>query len=263
MEIALRFPSGQTGSAPLPGDAEIKATSPLRILWGAHAASGAGDGANAFANFQCAEVGGETPQLCTRSACAPQIAGVRSPSFMSAQRLFIAIDLPDQIAESLAALDPHYRGLAFSPPQQIHLTLAFFAAVESSTADLLKEKLATISFRAFFLPVTGLGTFSKKGMPYILWIGVGHAHPHLFQLYKRVNEAALACNLPIEERAWAPHFTIARARGISPALMKSFLNKYRDYDAGMIHVEEFRLYSSKLTGAGPIHTAELIVRSRE
>ncbi|PYL84022.1 MAG: RNA 2',3'-cyclic phosphodiesterase [Verrucomicrobia bacterium] len=160
---------------------------------------------------------------------------------MNAQRLFIAIDLPDEIAESLAALDPHYRGLIFSAPSQIHLTLAFFATVDPTTANLLKEKLAAISFRAFFLPVMGLGTFSKNRMPHILWIGVGHAHPHLFQLHKRVNEAALACNLPIEERAWTPHFTIARGRGISPSLMQSFLKKHRDYDAGMIHVEEFYL----------------------
>ena len=182
---------------------------------------------------------------------------------MTTQRLFIAIDLPDQIAESFTGLDPHYRGLNFSLPEQIHLTFAFFAAVNPPIVDLLKEKLAAIFFRAFFLPVSGLGTFSKKGVPHVLWVGVGHAHPHLFQLYKRVNEAALACNLPIEERAWTPHFTIARARGISPALINSFLKKYRDYDAGMIRVEEFRLYSSKLTGAGPIHTLELSVPCRE
>jgi 2'-5' RNA ligase len=181
---------------------------------------------------------------------------------MNAQRLFIAIDLPDQIAESLAALDPHYRGLTFSPPSQIHLTLAFFAAVDPTTANLLKEKLLAISFRAFFLPVVGLGTFSRNRMPHILWIGVGHAHPHLFQLHKRVNEAALACNLPIEERAWNPHFTIARGRGISAALLESFLKKYRDYDAGMIHVEEFHLYQSTLTPAGPVHQRELTIAAR-
>src|SRR5207248_1100641 len=181
---------------------------------------------------------------------------------MSAQRLFVAIDLPDPIAESVAALDPHYRGLVFSSPGQIHLTFAFFAGVESLTANLLKEKLAAISFRAFFLPVTGLGTFSKKGVPRILWIGVGHAHPHLFQLHKRVNEAALACNSPIEERAWTPHFTIARARGISPALMQSFLKKHRDYDAGMVHVAEFHLYQSTLTPTGPIHRRELTIAAR-
>jgi RNA 2',3'-cyclic 3'-phosphodiesterase len=181
---------------------------------------------------------------------------------MKNQRLFIAIDLPDQIAESLAALDPHYRGLLFSPPSQMHLTLAFFASVDPTSANLLKEKLAAISFRAFFLPVVGLGTFSKNRMPHILWIGVGHAHPHLFQLHKRVNEAALACNLPIEERAWTPHFTIARGRGTSPALMQSFLKKHRDYDAGMMHVKEFHLYQSTLTPAGPIHRRELTIAAR-
>src|SRR5947208_8178860 len=127
---------------------------------------------------------------------------------MTNQRLFIAIDLPDKIAESLVALDPHYRGLIFSAPSQIHLTLAFFAAVDPATADSLKEKLAAISFRAFFLPVMGLGTFSKNRMPRVLWIGVGQAHPHLFQLHKRVNQASIGCNLPIDERASTPSFTI-------------------------------------------------------
>ena len=175
------------------------------------------------------------------------------------QRLFIAIDLPDEMAETLVALDPHYRGLVFSPISQIHLTLAFFAGVPPATTEALKEKLTVISFRPFFLPVIGLGSFSKRGQPHILWVGVGKAHPHLFQLHKRVNEAALTCNLPIEERAWTPHFTIARARSFSTALMKSFLKKHRDFDAGMFRVEEFHLYQSTLTPAGPIHQRELTV----
>src|SRR5947207_7268052 len=116
---------------------------------------------------------------------------------MTAQRLFVAIDLPDNLAESLVALDPHYRGLIFSAPSQIHLTLAFFAAVDPATADLLEEKLAAISFRAFFLPVTGLGTFSQQGTPHVLWIGVGHSPPHLFQLHNHVNKSGLACNFLI------------------------------------------------------------------
>src|SRR5438094_10273148 len=107
---------------------------------------------------------------------------------MSAQRLFIAIDLPDEIADSLAALDPHYRGLIFSAPSQIHLTLAFFAAVDPTTANLLKQKLAAISFHAFFLPAIRLGTFSKNGMSRILWLRLGHGHPHLFQLHMRSHQ---------------------------------------------------------------------------
>ena len=182
---------------------------------------------------------------------------------MSSQRLFVAIDLPNEITQRLIALDPRYRGLSFAAPEQTHLTLAFFAKVEPPLIDLLKEKLATISFRAFFLPVTGLGVFSRNGMPHILWIGVGKAHPHLFQLHKRVNEAALACNLPIEERAWTPHFTIARARGVSKELMRAFLKKYDQFDAGMTRIDAFHLYQSELTAAGPIHQRLLTIKARQ
>jgi len=182
---------------------------------------------------------------------------------MSDQRLFVAIDLPDEIAERLITLDPHYRGLIFAAPEQVHLTLGFFARVEPPQVDLLKEKLAVISFRAFFLPLAGLGVFSRNGLPHILWIGVGQAHPHLFQLHKRVNEAALACNLPIEERAWTPHFTIARARDVSKELMRSFLKKHREFDAGMFRVDAFHLYQSQLTAAGPIHQRLLTIKAQQ
>jgi 2''-5'' RNA ligase len=181
---------------------------------------------------------------------------------MSSQRLFVAIDLPDNISQRLVELDPHYRDLIFTPPQQTHLTLGFFANVDPATTESLSAKLGEIKFRAFFLPVTGLGVFSRNGLPHILWIGVGKAHPHLFQLHKRVNEAALGCQLPIEERAWRPHFTIARARGVSKELMRSFLKKNSDFDAGIFRVDAFHLYESKLTSAGPIHSRLLSVQAR-
>jgi 2'-5' RNA ligase len=37
------------------------------------------------------------------------------------------------------------------------------------------------------------------------------------------------------------------------------LQSHADFDAGMVHVDAFHLYSSKLTPAGPIHTRELTV----
>jgi len=106
-----------------------------------------------------------------------------------------------------------------------------------------------------------VGTFSRDGKPSVLWVGVGTAHPHLFQLHKRVNEAALACSLPIEERAWKPHFTIARAKGISKSWMNSFLKRHADFDAGVFRVEAFHLYESKLTPAGATHQRLLSVQA--
>jgi 2'-5' RNA ligase len=179
------------------------------------------------------------------------------------KRLFVAIDLPDSIRQALANLDPHIRGARWIDPSQMHLTLGFFDDVPEEVESALREKLVAIEFGAFFLPVTGVGIFSARGAPKIIWIGVGKAHPHLFQIHKRVQEAALTAGLEPELRPWHPHITIARCRDVSVQSMRKFLQSNKDFDAGMIRVEAFHLYSSKLTPAGPIHTREVTIRARD
>src|SRR5258708_23490181 len=175
------------------------------------------------------------------------------------KRLFVAIDLPESTRQLLASVDPQIRGVRWIETTQMHLTRAFFGDVEDDIAHALREKLGAIDFGAFFLPIVGVGTFSAKGAPKIIWIGVGTAHPHLFQIYKRVQEAALAVGLEPELRPWHPHITIARCRNVSAQSLRKFLQANAEFDAGMIRVEVFHLYSSELTPAGPIHTRELTV----
>ena len=179
------------------------------------------------------------------------------------KRLFVAIDLPESTRQMLGKLDPHIRGVRWIEPAQMHLTLAFFGDVADDIDLALREKLGAIEFGAFFLPITGVGTFSAKGAPKIIWIGVGKAHPHLFQIHKRVHEAALGAGFGPELRPWHPHITIARCRDVAPQSLRKFLKANADVDAGMIRVDAFHLYSSELTPAGPIHTRELMVHCRE
>ena len=175
------------------------------------------------------------------------------------KRFFVAIDLPESTRQLLANLDPHIRGMRWTDPCQMHLTLSFLSDVPENVDLKLREKLTAIQFGAFFLFVNGVGSFSAKGAPKIVWIGVGKAHPHLFQIYKRVQEAALAVGLEPELRPWHPHITIARCRDVSAQALRKFLQSNAGFDAGMIRVDAFHLYSSKLTPAGPIHTRELSV----
>jgi 2'-5' RNA ligase len=172
------------------------------------------------------------------------------------KRLFVAIDLPDSTRQLLTGLDPHIRGVRWTEPDQMHLTLGFFADVPEDVELKLREKLSAIEFGAFFLPLNGVGVFSSKSAPKIIWIGVGKAHPHLFQIHKRVQEAALAAGIEPELRPWHPHITMARCRDVSAQALRKFLQSNAEFDAGMIRVDAFHLYSSKLTPAGPIHTRE-------
>ena len=178
---------------------------------------------------------------------------------MTAKRLFVAIDLPESTAQLLEGLNPNIQGVRWSAREQLHLTLAFFGYVEAAAEDMLREKLQAIQFHSFFLPIVGTGTFPPKGPPKILWIGVGFGHPHLFQIHKRVQEAALAARLEPELRSWHPHFTLARCRDVSRQTLQPFLRKTAAFDAGLIKVEQFHLYSSKLSPSGSVHTRELII----
>jgi RNA 2',3'-cyclic 3'-phosphodiesterase len=180
-------------------------------------------------------------------------------SSLMPKRLFVAIDLPDSTRELIAALDPHIRGVRWTQTDQMHLTLGFFGGVPEDVELKLREKLSAIEFGAFFLPVNGVGSFSSRGAAKIVWIGVGKAHPHLFQIYKRVQEAALAVGIEPELRPWHPHITIARCSDVSAQALRKFLQSNAEFDAGMLRVDAFYLYSSKLTPAGPIHTRELTV----
>ena len=180
-------------------------------------------------------------------------------SFLMPKRLFVAIDLPESTRQLLATLDPHIRGVRWTDPAQVHLTLAFYGDVPDDIDLALRERLSAIEFGAFFLPIVGVGAFSAKGAPKTIWIGVGKAHPHLFQVHKRVQEAALAAGLDPELRPWHPHITLARCRDVSAQSLRKFLQSNAEFDSGIIRVEAFHLYSSKLTPAGPIHTRELTV----
>lgn len=181
---------------------------------------------------------------------------------MITKRLFVAIDPPDRIKRWLVELDPALPGMRWASADHLHLTLGFFGQVSAPAEVALREHLSSISFGSFVLPVQGIGAFPPKGPPKIIWIGPGTGHPHLFQIHKRVQEAALAAGLEPDLRPWHPHITLARCGNVSAQEARRFLEKNAELDPGMFRVEEFSLYSSRLTPAGSIYTRELSVPCR-
>jgi 2'-5' RNA ligase len=181
---------------------------------------------------------------------------------MSTKRLFVSIEPPRSVTQSLSELDPHLRGVRWLAPQQMHLTLIFLGNVPDEIEEKLKTTLNAIRWKAFFLPLTGFGAFPGKGRPNVVWIGVGTGHPHLFQLHKRVQEAVLAAGLEPDLRSFHPHVTVARCRDVSPETIRPFLKTHAGFDAGMIHVESFTLNSSEVRPAGSVYTPELVIRPK-
>jgi RNA 2',3'-cyclic 3'-phosphodiesterase len=181
---------------------------------------------------------------------------------VSAKRLFVSIELPNSVTQFLGGLDPKIRGVRWLAPEQMHLTLSFLGNVSNLTEEKLKRSLSAFAWKAFFIPISGLGKFPGQGPPKVLWVGVGTGHPHLFQLHKRVQEAAIGAGIEPDLRPFHPHVTLARCRDVSAESVRPFLKMHAAFDAGMIHVESFCLNSSDLTPSGSVYSRELRVGPR-
>ncbi|HMJ04812.1 MAG TPA: RNA 2',3'-cyclic phosphodiesterase [Chthoniobacterales bacterium] len=181
---------------------------------------------------------------------------------MAGKRLFVAIDVPLALREALVRLNPELPGVRWLQPEQMHLTVSFFGNVDPTVEETLREKLSAVQFRKFFLPIAGVGTFPAKGKPRVIWTGVGGGHPQLFRVYKRVQEAALAAGLEPDLRAWHPHITMARCGDLSAEAVRPFLKANAEFDAGLVPVDSFALYSSVPGPNGSAYTRELEVRAR-
>ena len=176
---------------------------------------------------------------------------------MPSARLFIAIDLPAAHRAALVALGAPTRGLAWTPPEQLHLTLRFLGDVDETRIADLTTALARVRVEPFVLPLEGLGVFPPRGAAHVLWAGVGHGHPRLYQLRQQIDDALLALNLPVDLRVFHPHVTLARVkREASPATVAQFLKQHREFAAAPFRAEAFNLYASELHPAGAVHTLQ-------
>ncbi|MBA3651916.1 MAG: RNA 2',3'-cyclic phosphodiesterase [Chthoniobacterales bacterium] len=178
---------------------------------------------------------------------------------MPAQRLFVSLEVPASVAEALVRLNPGLPGVRWVAVEQLHLALAFLGQVAPELAADLRRRLAVIHFSRFFLPLQGIGIFPAKGRPKVIWLGVGRGHPHLFQLHKRVTDAALAAGIEPDLRSWHPHFILARCQDVAPQKVSPFLRAQADFDAGLVPIEAFQLKSRQLTPNGSIYATELAV----
>jgi 2'-5' RNA ligase len=176
---------------------------------------------------------------------------------LPSKRLFVGVELPASCKMTLLSLDPHLSGLRWLPEQEFHLTLSFLGNVDAPAEDQLRESLHVVRVPPFFLPLFGIGVFNTRGQPSVVWAGVGKGHPHLFTLHRRIQDAVLRAGLEPDLKAFHPHITIGRAKGISNQALQPFIRRHAEAEFGMFEVTGFTLYSSVLSPAGAIHRLEM------
>ncbi|MBK5277052.1 MAG: RNA 2',3'-cyclic phosphodiesterase [Desulfuromonadales bacterium] len=168
-------------------------------------------------------------------------------------RLFIAIELPEEIRQILAGLQRDMAGVRWVPWEQLHLTLLFLGEVGEGELEMLYGGLKKIRFAPFSLNFTRPGCFPRSGNPRVLWFGVD-GQPALERLASRVKAAMAACGISFEERPFHPHITLARIRQPEAgALLKGYIDHPVALQIPALAVREFVLFQSRLTQQGAVH----------
>ena len=178
-------------------------------------------------------------------------------------RLFVAIDLPENVKEALGDLQVGLPGAGWTSFDTLHLTLRFIGDVDTVQADEIDAALGTVRETSFEVVLAGLGLFGSRRRARILWVGVKPSPP-LERLKHKIDAALSGAGVAHETRKFAPHVTLARLAGAGMAEVQAFI------DQGLVEtgsvapladlrvpVTGFGLYSSILTSSGAIHTLEV------
>jgi 2'-5' RNA ligase len=170
-------------------------------------------------------------------------------------RLFVAIDLPDGVRQSVTDICRGVPGVQWLPSDQLHLTLRFIGEADDTVAGAIRSGLAAITFPPIPLSLQGTGCFPSPRRPRVLWVGLSGGEP-LTRLQQKIEAAVVAAGVPAEERPFSPHITLARLREHREADVAPFLARNASFHSEPFTVDTFHLYSSVLTAKGAIHRRE-------
>jgi 2'-5' RNA ligase len=125
-------------------------------------------------------------------------------------RLFIAINFNENTRSRLLSLRDELKFNSqsgrFSPPENLHRTLAFIGEVSPKKADKIEDILETVDFAPFDVEINKLGTFSRGTL---WWAGLREDKPLMDLQYEVVFKLA-HCGFEIDGRDYHPHITLGR-----------------------------------------------------
>jgi len=175
-------------------------------------------------------------------------------------RLFVAVDLPDRLADAVAATQDRLReaaGLRFTDPEQAHLTLQFLGEVDpqrrDAVVDAVERAVAASGVDPFDCAVGGLGVFPDLDHVSVVWAGVREGGGELAALHDAVVEGTVALGFDDDDHEFTPHVTLARMDdGRGKALVQRAVRE-TEPTVGRFRVEEVRLKRSRRTDDGPVY----------
>ncbi|SHI99933.1 2'-5' RNA ligase [Palleronia salina] len=172
-------------------------------------------------------------------------------------RIFVALDLPDDLTAALSRVQD--RLIVGRPVDEddFHLTLAFVPKVSIPQLDDLALDLEMLVPPPVALRVTGLDTFGAAH-PRSLHAVVA-PDPALLALQAKVATLVRRAGIDLPHRKFVPHVTLARFPStIAPedhARLGRFLSAHGGFTHPPVPAAGLTLYQSTLRDDGPVYDA--------
>lgn len=174
-------------------------------------------------------------------------------------RLFVAIDVPEEIRRALRTLIGEFaaicRGARWVQPGGIHVTLKFIGHVDDGLVPQIKEVLSGIGRRQpISIAFREFGFFPNEKHPRVFFVGI-QADKELAPLAKEVEDRLAPLGIPKEARAFRPHLTLARFKtNEGLAELRKTIASLPSQELGESEAQEFYLYQSVLKSTGALYT---------
>jgi len=183
-------------------------------------------------------------------------------------RLFVSVDLPEALAEDVAALQAELAdasGLDFVDPNQTHVTLKFLGDAgdrEDELVDALETAVDAADVDPFDAELGGLGVFPSLDYISVVWLGVGDGSVELARLHEAIEaEFVDEHGFDPADHDFTPHVTLARMNHAGGKDLVQDVVGDRDPDVGTMRVTDVCLTESVLSQEGPayesVHAVEL------
>jgi RNA 2',3'-cyclic 3'-phosphodiesterase len=187
-------------------------------------------------------------------------------------RLFIALDIDDEIRERIAHFMEGVSGFApdarWVKRESLHVTLKFIGEQPEEMVERIKHALGTVSEAASPIHFRGYGFFPTPKSARVFWVGM-EADSHLAALAAAIDAKMPPLGIPKEARAFSPHLTLARGggggsgsprwrKGDAPnrtfKLLQDKLSALPEPEFGTMTARAFFLYQSRLSPKGSSYT---------
>jgi len=171
-------------------------------------------------------------------------------------RLFTAVSIPFDVAETLKRRQTGLPGARWRPEEALHVTLAFYGEVTERQADDLGGELARIPRGPFEIELKGVGAFGDAHRSHTLWAGLEPSE-RLTVLANRCRAAGERAGIRMEPRVYRPHLTLAYLKTqTNPDRIGAWIASHNLLHSPPIPVRHFGLYASTLTGDGGVYALE-------